>query len=601
MAIGGVAADTAPKPAGREGPIMKQSDVIIRCFIVFLVAAFCRVCFAAEPESFRTQVSAAGRVALVIGNATYPDDDRPLAHPIKDARAIADELRRADFEVISGEDVTKQKLRALLDSFKAEIKPGSTVLVFFSGYGIQSGKQSYIIPVDAQIRTEGDVKREAISIEAILADINAAGPMVKLVIIDGARRNPFERRFRGLSTGLAPLTAPAGTLAIYSAAPDREVNDFEGANSVFVTELLKKMRPPGLIWRSHTSATPNGYWVFWASGLRGMGSHFIPTIRTSSIFASSEQVALIRKRMGPRSPFLAFATYEAIFNSTQQSVSRASKGEQVPWVSSSPVDDFFFGKGTTVAAPPPPPSSKAASAAPPPSPSTVASQAPRPSPPPPAAATNSPPAPSPATAATNSPPASSPPAPPAAAAPAQPSSQVASRPMPGPPPDAQHDQALSELNDAIGRNPRDPDLYYRRGQVFAKKQKFAPAMEDFGRAIDLNPNHTEALNNRCFARAVLGELDAALTDCTAALKLRPKYTDALDSRGLTHLKLNQFDRAIADFDDALRLSPRFASALYGRGKAKLKKGDRAGGNADIQAAKAINSGIDREFESYGVE
>jgi tetratricopeptide (TPR) repeat protein len=173
--------------------------------------------------------------------------------------------------------------------------------------------------------------------------------------------------------------------------------------------------------------------------------------------------------------------------------------------------------------------------------------------------------------------------------------------MPAPPPEAEHDQALSELNAAIGRNPWDPDLYYRRGQVFAKKQKFAPATEDFGRAIELNPNHTEALNNRCFTRAVLGELDAALTDCTAALKLRPKYTDALDSRGLTHLKLNQFDRAIADFDDALRLSPRFASALYGRGKAKLKKGDRAGGNADIQAAKAINSGIDRQFESYGVE
>ena len=580
---------------------MKQSDVIIRCFIVFLVAAFCSVCFAAEPESFRiAQVSAAGRVALVIGNATYPDDDRPLAQPIKDARAIADELRRADFEVISGEDVTKQKLRALLDSFKAKIKPGSTALVFFSGYGIQSGKQSYIIPVDAQIWTEGEVKRDGISIEAILTDMNAAGATVKLVIIDGARRNPFERRFRGLSTGLAPLTAPAGTLAIYSAAPDRTVNDLDGANSVFVTELLKEMRPPGLIWRSHTSATPSGYWVFWASGLRGMGSHFIPTTRASSIFASSEQMALIRKRMGPRS-LLAFATYEAIFNSTQKSVSRASKGEQVPWVSSSLVDDFFFGKGATEAAAPPPPSSKPAPAAPPPAPSTVAPQAPRPTPPPPAAATNSPPAPSPATAATNSPPASSPPAPPAAAAPAQPSSQVASRPMPAPPPDAEDDQALSELNDAIGRNPRDPDLYYRRGQVFGKKQKFALATEDFGRAIELNPNHTEALNNRCFTRAVLGELDAALTDCTAALKLRPKYTDALDSRGLTHLKLNQFDRAIADFDAALRLSPRWASALYGRGKAKLKKGDRAGGNADIQAAKAINSGIDREFESYGVE
>ncbi|HEX5845114.1 MAG TPA: tetratricopeptide repeat protein [Rhodoplanes sp.] len=233
-----------------------------------------------------------GRVALVIGNAAYPDDDHALPQPVKDARAIAEELRRDDFDVITGEDVTKQKLTALLGSFKAKIKQGSTALVFFSSYGIQSGKQSYLIPVDAQIWAEGDVKRDAISIESILAEMNAAGAAVKLVIIDAARRNPFERRFRGLSTGLAPLNAPAGTLAIYSASPDKVVNDSDGANSLFLTELLKQIRTPGL-------------------------------------------------------------SAEAIFNGAQKDVSRASRNEQLPWVSSSLVDDFFFGKATPPASPAP--------------------------------------------------------------------------------------------------------------------------------------------------------------------------------------------------------------------------------------------------------
>jgi len=374
--------------------------------------------------------------------------------------------------------------------------------VFFSGYGIQSGKQSYMIPIDAQIWTEGEVKRDGISIESILADINAAGATVKLVIIDAARRNPFERRFRGLSIGLAPLTAPAGTLAIYSAAPDKVMNDSEGANSLFVTELLKEMRTPSL-------------------------------------------------------------SAEAIFNSTQKGVSRASKNEQVPWVSSSLVEEFFLGK--TAAAPPPfPPSAL------PPTPSP-----PTPSPPAPSAL-------------------APPPSPPV------PSPQLASpTPAPSPPPPVEEDQTISELNEAIGRNPRDPDLYYKRGQVFAERRKFALATEDFGRAIRLNPNDTEALNNRCFTRAVLGQLEAALSDCDESIRLRPKYADALDSRGLTHLKLGQFDQAIADYDAALRLNPKMASALYGRGKAKIKKGD-AGGNADIRTAKSIDSTIDREFESYGV-
>jgi tetratricopeptide (TPR) repeat protein len=222
-----------------------------------------------------------GRVALVIGNAAYPDNDQALSQPIKDARAMAEELRRANFEVITGEDVGKQKLASLLASFKAKIHQGSTALVFFSGYGIQSGKQSYLVPVDAQIWAESDVKRDGVSIESILADMNAAGAAVKLVIIDAARRNPYERRFRGLSTGLAALTAPTGTLAIYSAAPDKVMSDSDDANSLFLSELLKEMRNPG-------------------------------------------------------------QSAEAIFNSTQKGVSRASKYEQLPWVSSSLVDDFVF-------------------------------------------------------------------------------------------------------------------------------------------------------------------------------------------------------------------------------------------------------------------
>jgi hypothetical protein len=51
----------------------------------------------------------------------------------------------------------------------------------------------------------------------------------------------------------------------------------------------------------------------------------------------------------------------------------------------------------------------------------------------------------------------------------------------------------------------------------------------------------------------------------------------------------------------LRLNPKHASALYGRGKAKVRNGDTAGGNADIEAAKAINRDIVREFEDYGIK
>ena len=100
------------------------------------------------------------RVALLIGNATYPDAEAPLRDPVNNVRSLADELRRTGFEVDIGENLTKEAMRAAIDRFYGKIKPGSTALLFFSGYGIQSDRQTYVIPVNAQIWTEADVRRD---------------------------------------------------------------------------------------------------------------------------------------------------------------------------------------------------------------------------------------------------------------------------------------------------------------------------------------------------------------------------------------------------------------------------------------------------------
>jgi tetratricopeptide (TPR) repeat protein len=442
------------------------------------------------------QAGSAPKVALVIGNATYPDDNKPLSQPIADARAVAEELRKAGFDVVLGEDLTKQKLRTAIDNFKSKIKSGSAALLFFSGYGIQTAKQSYIIPVDAQIWTEGEVRRDGTSIESILTEMNAAGATVKLVVIDAARRNPFERRFRGYSAGLASLNAPAGTLTMYSAATDKVASDSEGDRSLFVEEFLKGLRTPNL-------------------------------------------------------------NAEAIFNNTRMGVSRASRNEQVPWVSSSLVDEFYFGR-TQVAT------------------SQPQTEPPRLTPPPPRV---------------------TPPEPPRVTPPSD-NIQVTTAPPPKPLPEK--DSLIQSLDLKISQNPRDVESYYKRGQAYAQKREYALATEDFAQVIRLSPNDPEAFNNRCFTRAVIGQLQAALSDCNEALRLKPNYVDALDSRGLANLKLGYYDRAITDYDAALRLNPRLASALYGRSQAKLKKGDIAGGNSDVRTARSVDPGIEDEFAYYGI-
>ena len=174
------------------------------------------------------------RFALVIGNSKYPDAEAPLKEPINDARDVADELKRNGFNVEVGENLTGDAMRHAFDRLYGRIKPGSVALIFFSGFGVQSSRQSYMIPIDAQIWTEADVRRDGLSLETVLGELNSRGAGVKIALIDASRRNPFERRFRSFSAGLAPVIAPNGTLVMYSAALSSVISDNGSDHSLFV-------------------------------------------------------------------------------------------------------------------------------------------------------------------------------------------------------------------------------------------------------------------------------------------------------------------------------------------------------------------------------
>jgi uncharacterized caspase-like protein len=229
-------------------------------------------------------LKATSRVALVIGNGNYPDASAPLTQPINDARALTAALRRNGFDVDVVEDASKDDMNRAIGRLKSKIKPDSVVMLFFGGYGIQVGRESYMIPVDATIWKESDVRRNGFSVEQVLNVMKEQGARAKLAVIDASRRNPYERRFRAFSHGLAPIDAPDNALILTSATPGKVADDSQGQYSVLVTELL-----------SNINAQPTG-----AAGA------------------------------------------EAVFNKTRIAVSRASDGEQVPSMSSSLLEDVTF-------------------------------------------------------------------------------------------------------------------------------------------------------------------------------------------------------------------------------------------------------------------
>jgi uncharacterized caspase-like protein len=221
----------------------------------------------------------ASRLALVIGNGHYPDANAPLVQPINDARALTSALRGNGFDVDVVEDASKDDMHRAIGRLKSKIKPDSVVMLFFGGYGVQVGRESYMIPVDAAIWKESDVRRDGLSIEAVLEVMKEKGARAKLVVVDASRRNPYERRFRAFSHGLAPINAPDNALILTSATPGKVADDSKGTHSVLMSELLNNL--------------------------------------------NAQSVAGV----------------EAVFNKTRVAISRASDGEQVPSVSSSLFED----------------------------------------------------------------------------------------------------------------------------------------------------------------------------------------------------------------------------------------------------------------------
>jgi uncharacterized caspase-like protein len=228
------------------------------------------------------------RLALVIGNGHYPDAGEPLNQPINDARSLTGALRQDGFGVDVVEDATRDDMVRAVDRLKAKIKPDSVVMLFFGGYGIQAGRESYMIPVDATIWKEVDVRRQGLSVESVLAEMKEQGAQAKLAIIDASRRNPYERRFRSFSHGLAPIQAPDNALILSSASPGKVADDAQSQNSLLVTELLASIAAPA-------------------------------------------------------------ASAESAFAQTRLAVSKATDGAQVPAVSSSLVNDVPFGSATAAA------------------------------------------------------------------------------------------------------------------------------------------------------------------------------------------------------------------------------------------------------------
>jgi hypothetical protein len=193
----------------------------------------------------------AARRAFIVGNANYLHAT-PLANPANDARDLATQLRALGWDVTVQFDASRSALLKGFASFSSALKPDDLSLVYFAGHAMQFGGENYLAPVDAQVKSEDDVRRQFVPLNALLADLSRL-TRTRIVILDACRDNPLAEglsraegtRSLGTAKGLARVYAGVGSFIVYSTQPGNVALDGTGRNSPFTKALLDHMSLAG--------------------------------------------------------------------------------------------------------------------------------------------------------------------------------------------------------------------------------------------------------------------------------------------------------------------------------------------------------------------
>jgi hypothetical protein len=194
------------------------------------------------------------RVAFVVGNGAYKNV-APLPNPAVDAKSMAKLLRNVGFDVVEGANLTRDKMTERLLEFGKKAEGADVALFFYAGHGIAVNGTNYLLPVDADLKSEMDVKLGAAINVDLTLEQTMADAKVKLVFLDACRDNPFAAKIRSakatrsvsVQSGLAEMKSGEGTLIAFATGPGQTALDGEvGTNSPFTRALMANIASPGV-------------------------------------------------------------------------------------------------------------------------------------------------------------------------------------------------------------------------------------------------------------------------------------------------------------------------------------------------------------------
>ena len=191
-----------------------------------------------------TTLDEARRTALVVGNAAYTHAE-PLRNPVNDAAAVADALEDLGFDVTRVLDAPQDDMTLKIVEFGRQIRAGDVALFYYAGHGLQVEGENYLVPVDAEIENEAQVRELAVAAGFVLDAMKNADAGLRIMILDACRNNPYMGRgWRGGGGGTRGLSADGPTLIAYATAPNDVAADGDGDHSPYTEELVRHIRQP---------------------------------------------------------------------------------------------------------------------------------------------------------------------------------------------------------------------------------------------------------------------------------------------------------------------------------------------------------------------
>jgi tetratricopeptide (TPR) repeat protein len=478
------------------------------------------------------------RTALIIGNGNYGNAGN-LTNPPNDAADMAQALQGLGFEVKLLQNATKRQIEDAITQFGGDLRQGGVGLFYYAGHGWQVDQENYLVPVQANINLESDVRFEAIPLGKVVGAMEKAGNPLNFVLVDACRNNPYSREWRDVTRGLAPIQSAAkGMLISFATAPGKVAADGDSRNSPYTASLLQYIQTPGLLTpllfqkvRESVIEKTGGNQIPWESSSLTGDFVFKPSNKFPS-FGSvdsrpplSQSTLRIPASSPPNSPTSATAEGREVTKLSQAVVDLNERGDYAGAVKIltqiiqiNPNDsDNYTARGYLY-------------------------------------------------------------------------SQL-----------GKYKQAIQDYNQAISLKPNNGDSFRGRGLAHFSIKEEENALRDFNRAIEINPQDVVALFSRGIFFYRKNDNYNALKDLDKAIVIKDDEGDIFLYRSFVHYRLENQGSAFQDVTRAITLNPKDSEALYSRGiLLYLDRKDYRKALKDFDQAIAINDDNGKFFYYRGL-